>query len=85
MGLRRFVARILRRRRLACGIRSKACQLVEASTDPDGGWHTEACHPVQHVASNFCLDLLTGQSPGEKSPFNYGFVPINRSLNGEAA
>ena len=38
-----------------------ACQLVEASTDPDGGWHTEACHPVQHVASNLCFDLLTGQ------------------------
>jgi hypothetical protein len=57
------------------------CQLVEASTDPDGGWHTEACHPVQHVASNFCLDLLTGQGPGEKSPSNDGFVPINRSLN----
>ena len=34
-----------------------ACQLVEASTDPDGGWHTEARHPVQHVASDFCFDL----------------------------
>jgi hypothetical protein len=58
-----------------------ACQLVEASTDPNGGWHTEACHPVQHVASNFCFDLLTGQSPGEESPSNDGFVPIHRSLN----
>ena len=69
---RRFVARTLRRR---------ACQLVEASTDPRGGWHTNACHPVQHVASNLCFDLLTGQSPGEESPPNDGFVPIHRSLN----
>ena len=58
-----------------------ACQLVESSTDPDGGWHTKACHPVQCVASNLCFDLLTGQSPGEKSPSNDGFVPIHRSLN----
>jgi hypothetical protein len=59
-----------------------AYQLVEASTDPDGGWHTEACHAVQHVAANFfCFDLLTGQSPGQESPSNDGFVPIHRSLN----
>ena len=44
-----------------------ACQPVEASTDPDGCWHAEACHPIQHIASNLCLDLLTGQSPGEAS------------------
>ena len=43
-----------------------AYQLVEASTDPDGGWHTKACNPVQHVAANFCFDLLTGQTPGEE-------------------
>ena len=58
-----------------------ACPLVEASTDPDGGWHTKACHPIQHVASNLCFDLLTGQSPGEELPSNDGFVPIHRSLN----
>ena len=40
-----------------------ACQLVESSTDPDGGWHTKACHPVQRVASNLCFDPLTGQNP----------------------
>ena len=62
-------------------LRRRACQLVEASTDPRGGWHTNACHPVQHVASNLCFDLLTGQSPGEESPPNDGFVPIHRSLN----
>ena len=54
-----------------------ACQLVEASIDPNCGWHTEACHAVQNVASNFCFDLLTGQSPGEESPSNDGFV-LNR-------
>ena len=57
------------------------CPPVEASPNPDGGWHTNACHPVQHVASNLCFDLLTGQSPGEESPPNDGFVPIHRSLN----
>jgi hypothetical protein len=40
-----------------------ACPLAESSTDPDGGWHTKACHPVQRVASNLCFDLLAGQSP----------------------
>ena len=58
-----------------------ACRLVEASIDPDGDWHTKACHPVQHVASNLCFYLLTGQSPGEESPSNDGFVAIHRSLN----
>ena len=58
-----------------------ACQPVEASTDPDGCWHTEACHPIQHIASNLCFDLLTGQSPGEESPSNDGFVSIHCSLN----
>jgi hypothetical protein len=43
----------------------RACQLIEASTDLDDGWHTEACHPVQRVASDLCFDLLTGQIPGE--------------------
>ena len=36
---------------------------------------------VTGVASNLCFDLLTGQSPGEESPPNDGFVPIHRSLN----
>ena len=58
-----------------------ACQLVGASTDPDGGWHTEACHPVQRVASNLCFDLLAGQSSGEESPSDDGFIPIHCSLN----
>ena len=58
-----------------------ACQPVEASTDPDGCWHSEACHPIQHIASNLCFDLLTGQSPGEESPSNDGFVSIHCSLN----
>ena len=58
-----------------------ACQPVEGSTDPDGCWHTEACHPIQHIASNHCFDLLTGQSPGEGSPSNDGFVSIHCSLN----
>jgi hypothetical protein len=58
-----------------------ACRLVESSNDLDGGWHTKACHPVQRVASNLCFDLLTGQSPGEESPSNDGFVPIHRGLN----
>jgi hypothetical protein len=39
------------------------CPLVDSSTDPDGGWHTKACHPVQRVASDLCFDLLAGQSP----------------------
>ena len=59
-----------------------ACQPVEGSTDPDGCWHTEACHPeFSTFASNLCFDLLTGQSPGERSPSNDGFVSIHCSLN----
>ena len=64
----------------ACTL-SGPCPLVEASTDPDGGWHPEACHPVQRVASNLCCDLLTEQSPGEESTSNDGFAPIHRSLD----
>ena len=54
---------------------------MESSTDPNGGRHTKACHPVQRVASNPCFDPLTGQSPGEESPSNDGFVPVHRGLN----
>jgi hypothetical protein len=57
------------------------CQVIEASTDPDGGWHTEACHPVQRVASNLCFNLLTGQILAKESPSNDRFVPIHCSLD----
>jgi hypothetical protein len=57
-----------------------ACQPVEASTVPDGNWHTRACHPVQHFASNLCFGVLAGQCPGEESPSNNGFVPIHYSF-----
>ena len=58
-----------------------ACQLVESSTDPDGGWHTKAHHPIQRVASNLCFDPLSGQNPSVETPANGGFVPIHRGLN----
>jgi hypothetical protein len=30
------------------------------SADPDGDWHAETCHSVEHVAPDFCLGPLIG-------------------------
>lgn len=51
------------------------------SSDASTGRHADTRYPVEHGASNLCLDPLIGQSPGLKSPANDGFVPINRSFD----
>jgi NAD(P)-dependent dehydrogenase (short-subunit alcohol dehydrogenase family) len=38
------------------------------SADPNSGWHAKRRHPVENVASDFCLGPLIGQSPGVKPP-----------------
>ena len=47
------------------------------SADPDGGRHAERRHPVEHVAPNFCLGALIGQSPGVKPPADNGLIAIH--------
>src|SRR5271156_3344421 len=47
------------------------------SADPDSGGHTERRHPVEHVAANFSLGPLIGQSPGVKPPADNGLVAIH--------
>ena len=51
------------------------------SADPDGGRHAERRHPVEHVAPNFCLGALIGQSPGVKPPSNDALVAEHRGFN----
>jgi hypothetical protein len=47
------------------------------SADPGGGGHAERRHPVEHVAANFYLGLLIGQSPGVKPPADNDLVTIH--------
>ena len=44
------------------------------SADPYGGRHAERRHPVEHVAANFCLGPLIGQSSGVKPRADDGLV-----------
>jgi hypothetical protein len=55
------------------------------SRDPDGGRHAERRHPVEHVAANFCLGPLIGQSSGAKSPAENGHVAIHCGFDQAAA
>ena len=54
-----------------------ACVSADASRDR----HAQTCHPVEHVASDFCLDALLGQSPCVKSSADDGLVAKHRRLN----
>ena len=47
------------------------------SADPDGGRQPLYRHPVEHVAPNFCLGPLIGQSPVVKPPADNGRVAIH--------
>jgi hypothetical protein len=38
------------------------------STDPDAGRHAKRLHPVDHIACDFCLGPLIGQSAGLETP-----------------
>ena len=49
--------------------------------DPDRDRHTEACHPVDHVACDLRFSPLTGQNPSVETPANDGLVAIHRGLN----
>jgi hypothetical protein len=55
------------------------------SADSSGGRHTEPCHPVKHVAPDFCLGPLIGQNPGVKTPADDGLVAKHRGLNQTSA
>ena len=54
---------------------------VRISEDPGGGRHAEPRHPVEHIASDFRLGPLIGQSPGVESPADDGLVANHRGLN----
>ena len=47
------------------------------SADSDGGRHSERRHPVEHVAANFYLGPLIGQSSGAKSAADNRLVAIH--------
>jgi hypothetical protein len=51
------------------------------SADPGGGRHAEPLHPVEHIAADFCLGLLIGQSSGLKFPADDGLVAKHRGFN----
>jgi hypothetical protein len=50
------------------GVSPQLCVLF----DTNGDRHAEAGHFVEHVAADFCFDLLIGQSPGMKTPADDG-------------
>jgi hypothetical protein len=58
---------------------------LRVSADSDPGRHSERRHPVEHVAANFCLGPLIGQSPGAKSPADNGLVAIHCGFERAAA
>src|ERR1700692_1641522 len=51
------------------------------SAKPSGDWHAEPRHPIEHVAPDFCLGPLIGQSPGLKSPTYDSFVAKHRGFD----
>ena len=54
---------------------------ARVSVDPGGGRHAEPRHSVEHIAPDFCLGLLIGQSSGLKSPADDGLVAKHRCFN----
>lgn len=58
---------------------------IVLSADPDGDRHAEPGHPVEHVAADFCLDPLIGQSPGVELPSDDGLVAIHPRFDQAAA
>jgi hypothetical protein len=53
-----------------------ACQRIQGEDR-----HAETCHPIGHIASDFCLGPLIGQSPCVKSSADDGLVAKHRRLN----
>src|SRR6202171_882834 len=45
------------------------------------GWHAEPRHPVEHIASDFCLGPLIGQSPGVETPADDGLIAKHRRFD----
>ena len=54
---------------------------VWVSAGPYGGRHAEMRHPVEHVAPDFRLGPLIGQSPGVQPPADDGLVAIHPRLD----
>jgi hypothetical protein len=71
------------RRRVGARIDRRLCFpfSVCVSADPGGDRHAETCHPVEHVASDFRLGPLVGQSPCVKSSADDGLVAKHCRLN----
>ena len=61
--------------------RSHLPLLACGSSDPDGRRHAERSQPVEHVASDFRLGPLIGQSPGVKAPADDGLVAKHGGLD----
>jgi len=70
-------------RRVGARIDRRLCFALPVcvSADPVGDRHAETCHPVEHVASDFRLGPLIGQSPCVKSSADDGLVAKHRRLN----
>jgi hypothetical protein len=49
--------------------------------DTNGDRHAEAGHSIEDVATELCLGLLTGQSPGVETPADDGLVSVHRRFN----
>ena len=49
--------------------------------DTNGDRHAEIGHPIENRASDFCLRLLIGRSPGVKAPSNDDLIAKHRRFN----
>src|SRR5271170_6086926 len=54
---------------------------ADVSAEPSGGRHAEPRHPVEHVAADFCLSPLIGQSPGVKASSDNGLITIHSGFH----
>ena len=66
-------------------LRGVSSPSADMSAEPSGDRHAEPRHPVEHVAADFCLSPLIGQSPGVKASSDNGLVTIHSGFHQAAA
>ncbi len=65
----------------ANGLRSKPSSWCLQSPPPNGDWHTQTCHSIEHIAADLCFVALIEQTPSAKSPANDGLVTVDCCLD----
>jgi hypothetical protein len=65
----------------ANGLRSEPSSWFLQSPPPNGDWHTQTCHSIEHIASDLGFGALIEQTPSAKSSANDGLVAVDCCLN----